>query len=61
MLVIDARRIRDPQDADQALAVSIYYAEPGDEVPRQSGMCLSNVGGMCTGTPRLLKVGEHSA
>lgn len=55
--LINARRIRDPQDADEALAVNLLYAEPGELVPLHGGMCLTNIGGDCTCTPRMLVVG----
>ncbi len=61
MLVIDARRIRDPRSADEALAVNLLYAEPGEVVLLHTGMCLTNIDGDCTCTPRLLRVGEHIA
>ncbi len=56
MLVIDARRIRDPKDADEALGVDRLYAEPGESILFHRPMCLLNVGGQCTCTPRVLVV-----
>lgn len=62
MIVLDARTIHEPSNADEALALFLYYATPDDVISLHTGMCRTNLEAAfeCTCTPRILKLGAKA-
>jgi hypothetical protein len=62
IVVLDAREIREPENADEVLAYWLNYAEPDDIITLHTGMCRTNlhVTNDCTCTPVAMKLGARA-
>jgi hypothetical protein len=60
--VIDATQVDDPTNADEQLALFLFYAEPGDVISMHSAMCRTHLGDdeACTCTPTTLTLGARA-
>ena len=62
MTYIDATIITDPADADEVLALWLYYAEDADEIAIHSRWCHTQICSRneCTCVPRTMRIGAKA-
>jgi hypothetical protein len=62
MIVLDATKLTEPTNADEALAMLVSYAEPGDVVTLHSDWCRTHLDAAyeCTCKPIALLIGAKA-
>jgi hypothetical protein len=62
MTIIDATKLFSPANADEALAIGINYAEPGDIITLHTDWCRTHLDAAndCTCTPQIMVMGAKA-
>jgi hypothetical protein len=62
MIVLDATKITEPQNADEQLAYFLCYAEPDDLISIHGNWCRTHLDAAfeCTCVPRILRLGAKA-